>query len=64
MGGISSGTLQNSQPTPGLSAYLVIPGRDTVQAVILLQQVDGLAQETERQGPQVQGRTRTNPVIQ
>lgn len=47
-GGINSGPLQTSQPTPGLSAYLVIPGRDTVQAVILLQQVDGLAQETER----------------
>lgn len=48
MGGISLGSLQISQTTPGLSAYLVIPGRDTVQAVILLQQVDGLAQETER----------------
>lgn len=48
MGGISLGPLQTPQLTPGHSAYLVIPSRDTVQAVILLQQVDGLAQETER----------------
>lgn len=48
MGGISSGPLQTPQLTLGHSAYLVIPGRDTVQAVIFLQQVDGLTQETER----------------
>lgn len=64
MGGISSGPLPTPQLTPGHSAYLVIPGRDTVQAVVLLQQVDGLAQETERQGPGVQGGARTNPVTQ
>lgn len=48
MGGFSLGPLKTPQLTPGHSAYLVIPSRDTVQAVILLQQVDGLAQETER----------------
>lgn len=37
---------------PGHPAYLVIPGRDAVQALILLQQVDGLAQETEEGGDQ------------
>lgn len=58
------GPLAIPQLTPGCSAYLVIPGRDTVQAVVLLQQVDGLAQETERQGPGVQREARTNPVTQ
>ena len=64
MGSISSGPLPTPQLILGHSAYLVIPGRDTVQAVVLLQQVDGLAQETERQGPGVQGGARTNPVTQ
>lgn len=48
VGGISSGPLHTPHLTPGHSAYLVIPSRDAVQAVILLQQVNGLAQETER----------------
>lgn len=47
-GGLSLVPVPIPQLTPGPWAYLVIPGRDTVQAVILLQQVDGLAQETER----------------
>lgn len=64
VGGISSGPLHTPQLTPGHSAYLVIPSRDTVQAVVLLQQVNRLAQETERgrvQGVREgQGQTRSH----
>lgn len=31
------------------AAHLVVPGRDAIEAVILVQQVDGLTQETVRQ---------------
>lgn len=38
---------------------LVIPSRDAVQAVILLQQVDGLAQETEKSTAMSRSSSRT-----